>query len=268
MGMVPSQIAHEDHEYEVKDLDDAHAFLLSRCIVNESTSRYLTVKDRKLQEEITHSTVKAMSKHIRRARLAGKVLAYVPFLRLAALNGSVVRGEENPKSDVDILIIARAGRLYTCRAFAILLIHLTGWRRHGKKLAGRICLNCYLNDKNPDILPERKNSQKKVAKAYKYMIALVDEKKFNKFYKINKWFDQIPVAGKEHCQLLRELAFRNFPLKSRSKLLEKILSGKIGDRIEEKLMRFQLRRILNGKRRGDEIYADDKAIKLHPHKMY
>jgi len=37
---------------------------------------------------------------------------------MAGLNGSIVRGEENEESDIDFLILARAGRLYTTRFLA------------------------------------------------------------------------------------------------------------------------------------------------------
>ena len=102
--------------------------------------------------------MKYTREYLRRAKLAAKVLRFVPFLRMAGLNGSLVRGEENVSSDIDFLIIAKRGRLYTARFFAIILVHLTGYRRYADKVAGRICLNCYLSDDNPDISP--KNSKR------------------------------------------------------------------------------------------------------------
>lgn len=198
--------------------------------------------------------------------MAGQVLRFVPFLRMAALNGSIVRGEENKQSDIDILIIACAGRLYTCRAFASALIHLTGWRRHGKKISGRICLNCYLSDQYLDIFPENKTSAYKVAKAYKSSIALVDEGLAQKFQIENSWFEKFEKSSNTHTKLLQEACFIGFPLKPSARLLEKMLLGKVGNFVERRLMQYQQSRILRGKRKGDEIYASEKAIKLHPKK--
>ncbi|MFH1910384.1 MAG: nucleotidyltransferase domain-containing protein [bacterium] len=174
-----------------------------------------------------------MSKLIKRARLAGRILRFVPFLRMAALNGSIVRGVENKQSDIDILIIARAGRLYTCRAFATALIQLTGYRRHGQKIAGRICLNCYLNDKNPNIFPQRKSSAPKVARAYKYLIPLVDDGISKKFFKVNKWFGKYQVRGEKHSQLLKRHCFAKFPLRLLSSLRAKLLSSRALSRHSE-----------------------------------
>jgi predicted nucleotidyltransferase len=138
-------------------------------------------------------------KYLKRAKRAATYLRWCPFLRLAGLNGSIVRGEQSQKSDIDFLIIAKAGRLYTARFFATFLVALTGYRRHGKKIAGRICLNCYLNDKNPDISPKNPSSNEKVASAYKYLIPLTDENvAAERFFQINTWMNKFTVSGKTY----------------------------------------------------------------------
>lgn len=208
-----------------------------------------------------------MSKYTRRAKLAGKILSFAPFLRMAALNGSVVRGEENKKSDIDILIIAKAGRLYSCRAFATALIALTGWRRHGGKAGGRICLNCYLSDKSLNIFPENKKSAAKVASAYRYLIPLVDNGMASKFLKRNGWFGNFVVKGANHSNFLKKMIFAKYPLKPK-RSLEKLLSGKIGDSLEKYLMNDQRKRIFRGFKKGDELFADETQIKLHPKKIF
>jgi len=269
-----------------------------------------------------------MSKLIKRARLAGRILRFVPFLRMAALNGSIVRGVENKQSDIDILIIASAGRLYTCRAFATVLIHLTGYRRHGQKIVGRLCLNCYLNDKNPNIFPQRKSSARKVARAYKYLIPLVDDGILRKFLRTNRWFEEFSVEGESHSQLLKSHCFSKFPLQgfnpcktsschcavlgaepksnvsskqsapchpalppchperscrrqevegskhrlprpvglAMTNLLELLLSGKFGDSLEQKLMDYQIKKILSSQNNRGELIATRDEIRLHPRK--
>lgn len=208
-----------------------------------------------------------MSILINRAKLAGKILRFAPFIRMAALNGSIVRGGETKESDIDILIIAKDGRLYTCRAFAVLLIHLTGWRRHGNKIAGRICLNCYLNDKSPNIFPENKKSAAKVAKAYKYLICLVDDGVSKKFFAQNKWLNNYRADGSMHSHSLKKFIFKDFPLAKKNNYLNKVLGGRFGDFIEKWLMAYQQKRILKSKQKDDEIFVNERAIKLHPKKQ-
>lgn len=203
---------------------------------------------------------------MKRAKKSANLLRYVPFMRMVGLNGSIVRGEETERSDIDFLIVAKRGRLYTTRFFATFLIHLTGWRRYGKKIAGRVCLNCYLNDINPDITPNNSRSRKKVAVSNKFMIVLVDYRNTAKrFLNKNVWMQRYKVVGEEYSQkLVKRLTPQGV---SRSfRLLEPMLSGWFGDVLEKKLMDYQVRRIMAGRESGDEILATAEEIRLHPQK--
>jgi len=223
-------------------------------------------------------------KYLKRSMVAGRILRFVPFLRMAGLNGSLSRGEAKQSSDIDFLIIARDGRLYTARFFAVLLVALTGWRRSGKKIAGRICLNCYLSASHPDVVPHNPQSNKKVAIGYRYLIPLVDDgKTAKKFFKINKWMGKNlkcrmqnekfqpkadpPLTEKFKIinKYLKEKIFLEYP-KQPKRTFEKLLSGRFGNFVERKLMDYERRRILGGACRGDEIFADEKEIRLHPQK--
>jgi len=185
---------------------------------------------------------------------------------MVGLNGSIVRGEEIECSDIDFLIIAKRGRLYTTRFFATFFIQLTGWRRHGRRIAGRVCLNCYLSDINLDIAPKNTRSRKKVAVSNKFMIVLVDYQNTSKrFFKKNVWMQRYQVAGEKYSQKLAKKLTPQGPSSS-LQLLEPILSGWLGDVLEKRLMDYQVRRIMAGKKRGDETVATIEEIRLHPQK--
>ena len=210
--------------------------------------------------------MKYTREYLRRAKLAAKVLRFVPFLRMAGLNGSLVRGEENVSSDIDFLIIAKRGRLYTARFFAIILVHLTGYRRYADKVAGRICLNCYLSDDNPDISPKNSKSRQKVANSNKYLIPLVGCRfQTERFFKANRWFVKYKVSGEKYSKELRETEFANYPLLF-IRLIDWFFESSIGDFIEKWLMKYQQKRILRGKDGFDELIATKNEIRLHPRK--
>ena len=210
--------------------------------------------------------MKYTDKYLKRAGIAGQMLRWVPFIRMAGLNGSIVRGEEKEGSDIDFLIIAKEGRLYTARLFATIFIQLTGWRRYGDQIAGRICLNCYLSDKKPNITPHNTKSREKVARAYKYLIPLVDVNKVsNKFFEVNKWFREYQVTGSEYqVKLIDEISPKGPKIPVR--FLEIYLGGNFGNWIEKKLMNYQVKRILAGKKKRDETVATKDEIRLHPKK--
>lgn len=209
------------------------------------------------------------NRYIKRAQIAGKILRFAPFVRAVLLNGSMVTGEDSLNSDIDFLIITQHGRIYTARFFSTFLVSLTGYRRHGKKIAGRICLNCYLSDKKLDISPHDQKSNLKVARAYKHAIALVDDGTSRKFFSANKWFrNKLKVKNNKSkitSEFIKEKMFAGFPWKPIRKF-ERFLGGKFGDYLEKKLMKYQQTRILKGKKIDDETFADEFEIRLHPKK--
>lgn len=204
-------------------------------------------------------------KYLHRAQKTAKFLRFDPFVKVVLLNGSIVRGEGSSESDIDFLIIAKAGRIYTARFFATILAGLAGHRRTGEKIAGRVCLNCYLSGKKLDISPHDTKSNLKVAKAYRYAIPLVDDGTSRKFFNENKWFGKYNVEGEKVSKFLKNKYFVDFPIKPKH-IFEKFLSRQLGDWLERKLMEYQQARILKGKKIGDEIFADESEIRLHPKK--
>lgn len=204
--------------------------------------------------------------YIKRAKKSADLLKCVPFIRMVALNGSMARGEDTEKSDIDFLIVAKAGRLYTARFFATAIVGLTGWRRHGDKIAGRVCLNCYLNDISPDIAPRDKRSMKKVAFSNKFMVVLLDYKNTSlRFIKQNDWIQRYKVEGGEYSKkLTKKLA--PYGARHPLRLFEPMLSTWFGDVLEKKLMDYQVRRIMAGRESGDETVATAEEIRLHPQK--
>jgi len=170
-------------------------------------------------------------------------------------------------SDIDFLIIAKRNRLYTARFFSTVLIHLTGWRRRGKKIAGRICLNCFLADDEPSIYPHQPESAENVAQSNRNLVVLIDEGGHEElFFATNKWMENYDIDGLWHAAEVKETLAKNGPRRPK-KSLEWLLSGRLGNILERKLMGFQKKRILGGVKEGDETVAEDNEIRLHPKKV-
>lgn len=88
------------------------------------------------------------------ARRITKIISFLPFVRMVAITGSLAFCNATPKSDIDLLIVAEKGRIWTTRMFVSAIIQVIGKRRHGSKIADRICLNHYLSDANLALRPE------------------------------------------------------------------------------------------------------------------
>lgn len=70
---------------------------------------------------------------------------HLPFVDFVFGSGSLAIGNVDEESDFDVLIGARAGRIFTARFFAALFFGLFGWRRskeHGNaQAADKVCIN-------------------------------------------------------------------------------------------------------------------------------
>lgn len=60
---------------------------------------------------------------------------YIPFVDFALAAGSMATGNVKPDSDFDVIVGARAGRIFTARFFSVLVFGIFGWRRRKMHLA-------------------------------------------------------------------------------------------------------------------------------------
>jgi len=90
-----------------------------------------------------------VKKRLSKTKLVGRILALLPSARCVALNGSLASGNHKESSDIDILIIAKSGRIFTCRFFVNLFATIFGIKRSKDELqshAGKFCFNYFLTE--------------------------------------------------------------------------------------------------------------------------
>lgn len=85
-------------------------------------------------------------KYTKKGFFWARILRFLPFVRGIALCNSLAMGNAEKKSDIDLLIVTATGRMWTARIFVTILCHILGIRRHGKKVAGRLCLSFFLSE--------------------------------------------------------------------------------------------------------------------------
>lgn len=129
-----------------------------------------------------HATAQQKWKILRRTTAA---LAWVPFIELLAVSGSTALYNTKPSSDFDILVVTRAGRIWTVRLLLLLMAHLLGRRRkHWDEAApDKLCFNHYVTSRSLAIAPEIRNEY--TAVLYTHLVLLWGAASYQRFMAAN-----------------------------------------------------------------------------------
>ncbi len=255
-------------EYLKKHINQKHGFYFLKK-TNKVETRHCLVS--------TDIKIKIVQQRLNRKKLADQkwkkakkifwLMQITPFLKMVLVSGSLAMGNSKNESDIDLIITAKKGRIWTVRTFVTLLTSVLGARRHSNITKNKICLNHYITDKSLKIPFESLYN----AQSYVHLINIYnseeDKKIFQKFQEENEWIKKYARNYK-----LSELGGfrsinRNKMLGSISKIFEVILSGKFGDCLEKKLSEIQSGRIKKDKlykKSGGRITIDDDQLEFHP----
>lgn len=90
----------------------------------------------------------AYTKQVRRI---GRMLRFVPFVRMIGLTGSVAMRNARKGSDWDLFIVLASGHIWLGRLLVSGILQLSGKRRHGKHVHERACLNFWVTSDSLEI---------------------------------------------------------------------------------------------------------------------
>lgn len=81
-----------------------------------------------------------------RVQKYGWVFRWVPHLRMVAVVNTLAFGYPDSDSDIDLLVMTKAGRIWSARACLTMVLNLLGVRRQGEKVAERFCLSFFISE--------------------------------------------------------------------------------------------------------------------------
>lgn len=194
-------------------------------------------------------------------------LRLIPYIRLVFASGSLALNNTIKESDLDILIVVKAGRVWLARFLTAVLLGLLGARRkRDQRIApDKICLNHFITDKSLYI--PRKSIYTAQLYARLVPILLYGDELLEKFIEANSWIGEY-ISGWPNSIKYKVLSIEyNKVLDLIKKTGEKILDTKFGDWLESVLRKYQLRRIKNYHltyKPGGRVKADDESLEFHP----
>lgn len=203
----------------------------------------------------------------RTARRTTKIFSFLPFVRLIAVTGSLANQTTNPKSDIDILIVSKGGYIWATRLLASAVTQILGKRRHGKKIADRICLNHYITDASLALRPKHLFS----AYIANSLIPLWDKGgTYKRFLKQNRdwtcsYFQNYsPEFQANHAYAATAMPAFLYVLSSAIEFLLSKIAGKQMETLARVLQVAKIgRNIALGYAREGEIIFDNHALVFH-----
>lgn len=171
----------------------------------------------------------------RRAHLFVRLLSCVPFVRMVGVTGALSMDNSNEGDDVDVIIVTAPNRVWLVRAISLLLVYA------GRLGRSTLCPNYLLSE---EVLPLSRRSMY-IAHEFVQMVPLYGFSVYARMRAANRWVEEVlPNARRPfHPRPERCPGMIGRSLK---KLMERMLSRGLGDRLERwemrrKLHKFQTR---------------------------
>ncbi len=189
-----------------------------------------------------------------------KGFQHIPFVDFVFVAGSMATGDIHPDSDFDVIIGARQNRIFTVRQLTAGFFSLTGGRRSGrdskKEAKDKLCFNHFVSPGGYKLDPPYNEYW---VYLYQNLVPVYGKKKhIQEFLDVNDWAGEINL---DYEQLIdkNDSFWKRF--------LEKLLSNKFGDLVENIFKKYQLRRINKGLKESKgykpQIVIDDNELRFH-----
>jgi len=191
-------------------------------------------------------------------------LQLIPYIRMVAVSGSLAMNNTREESDIDLLIVSKSGRIWTCRMFTTIFFHLIGQRRHGKLTKNRFCLNHYITTKSLKI-PHKSLYN---AQTYAHLVPLYQKRGlYRKFQKANLWINEYLVNYPKERKGYLNIVKINKVFKLIRDFFELILDSYLGNRLELILKGIQEKKIKKEPltyKSGGRVVFNDNQLEFHP----
>jgi hypothetical protein len=191
------------------------------------------------------------------------VFSNVPFLLQAFVSNTLAFGTVNSDSDIDLFLVGKSKRLWTMRAFLLTWFNLFGLRVRNTNRQAKFSPEFFVSEAALNLQPLLFDHDYYFAFWLADLVPIWPDNVNGGIWIANSWNKQnLPIAWRSPKR--QSLV----PLKSSvfKWLCEKVLAGRIGDKLENWLKRKQERVIMRTNERlgiNPSIIMNSDVIKLH-----
>lgn len=194
----------------------------------------------------------------------------IPYIRAIFVSGSLALGNTKKESDIDILVIAKYGHIWTARAFLTVFLSILGKYRQANAVADKVCANHYITNRSLAVpFHSLYNAQ-----TYAHFFAAdpISNNYMKEFKKTNDWIGKYLVSfdpsedKNMHNETVKKSLLLSF-YTAIKKMLETVLTPAIGNYLENKFRIFESGRIQKSglyNKSGGRITISDEQLEFHP----
>ncbi len=208
---------------------------------------------------------------LRKLKKAVRLFSATPFVRGVLVCNTLAFNAADPDSDIDVLVIVKRGRMWVARFFTTIIMSLFRLRRTKKKITNRICLSFYLADRALNL------SKFRIATEDIYLSYWI--RTLIPVYDPDQLGDSMLRANHEllapflpHARhvgpTMHYMGERQRDRRNITHVLEYVLQGHFGDRVEDITRSFQRRKIMHNSRslvhaKDTRVVVNDSILKFH-----
>lgn len=208
---------------------------------------------------------------LRKLKKAVRLFSVTPFVRGVFVCNTLAFNAADSDSDIDVLVIVKLGRMWIARLWTTIIMSAYRLRRTKKKITNRICLSFYLADRALNL------SKFRIAPDDVYFSYWI--RTLIPVYDPDQLGDSILRANRELLEPFlphaRHVAPTMHYMGERQRdrgtitgVLEYLLQGSFGDRIEEITRSFQRMKIMRNSRslvhaKDTRVVVNDSILKFH-----
>jgi hypothetical protein len=218
----------------VDDLPATLSKLIDMNLIGSLDGYYFLAGQRHLVEIRTDRNQRAQVWK-RKVERSVRLMSHLPFVDGLALTGSLSKGTQDPDGDIDFLVLARPGRVWTAQLFLSCLGKIRP--KSARKL---MCPNLIMASDRLSVREKNLFTASEIVT----LLPLTNSSLWQKFYRENSWVMHFyPEWVPREAAPQEEPVFHGL-----RKLLDRALAGRFGDWIERAFANWMSGRI----RRGEE----------------
>ena len=207
--------------------------------IRESASQYRIVADGQIRYGLRSQNLSSVVSQDQLTREYWRwvsknrwLLTLVPYVRMVAVMNSLAHGNVHGGSDIDLLVVTSKRRLWTARGWMLVLLKVFGRRAWGELRAKKFSPEFFVDEDHMDLSGLASSSTYLRSVWVADMTPILYGWNFEKFWQANQWLNNyLPVAYRSP-RSYEQNESRELAKSGLANLVERLLAGKLGDRIE------------------------------------